>query len=525
MKRNYIYCIGIIAFLLGSCYRDKGNYDYREVNELVSINFTPEPLENSESSASYKYRQPALDTLQVTYTPVVVQSQIIDESNLEFQWIMSRTENKQVYLDTIYSKELTLKYPPKKKTTYSPLFRVIDHQTGVEYYKRLRMSTEVPFTNSWFVLHGAQGDRKLGVVEGINKEDETPSIVYDVYEDMWGVRRFQNAKGLVYFASDGSFVSGLVENMVVLERDSLTYFHPFDLVVRKTFELMMPVVSPRPRLAYGVGNGYEAALLVDENGHLYWTRGLGWFFSIKTNDATKDYCVEDVFLTWSGYAIIWDKKQKQFMYYSMNANPWSRVDADVHPENTGRAELTLFDEGVFADGEWDNQQVLYMGQGNSDISDEGGVIIAADNKQNYFVYQIGFDGRGSSFIEMTKTPIKMNIDGDTQFATSIAFMNQIFYTKNGAVYLYNVVSGEEIYLYNAGGTIAKLQFRIARSYDKNYGTLDANRRLAVVVNNANGEGELHELFLSTGGDVEKVLVHTGFGEIQDLKFSAPGAVR
>jgi len=389
------------------------------------------------------------------------------------------------------------------------------------------MNTVVPFINSWFVLHGAQGERKLGVVEGINSEGDELSVVYDAYEDIWGVRRFQNATKLLYLSSDGSDYSNLiVEHVFVIQPDSCTYMHPFDLVVNKRFELMMPSVSPRPRLAYAAGDGHAAGFLVDEKGHLFWTRGAGWFFSVKTDENAKDYQVKDIFLSESGYATIWDKVRRRFMYYDITENRFYRGNADIHPEDESSVSLTLFDEGIFADDEWNNQDVVYMGQGNSDISEEGTIIVAVDDQQNYMIYQIGFRGLGTSFIEVSKTPaVNMNLDATSQLATSVAFKDQIFYTRNSAVYLYNVASGEEIYLYDAGGTIAKLQFRIAARYDFGYGTIDANKRLAVVVNNPDGTGELHELFLTSGGDVDKTLIHTGFGEIQDIVFANPGLVR
>ena len=339
---------------------------------------------------------------------------------------------------------------------------------------------------------------------------------------------FVAATKLFYLSLDGSdYTNMITEHVFVIQPDSCAYMHPFDLVVSKRLELMMPPnVSPRPRLAYASGNGGTAGFVVDGNGHLYWTRGQGWLFLVKTDDNTKDYRVKNVFLSGSGYATIWDREHRQFMYYNMNENAMIRKDSDIHPEDESSVVLTLFDEGIFAEDEWSNQEVVYMGQGNSDISEEGTIIVGVDGQKNYMIYQLGFRGQGASFIEINKTPaMNMNLDASSQLATSIAFKDQIFYTRNSAVYLYNMASGEEIYLYDAGGPITKLQFRIAARYDSGYGTIDANKRLAVVVNNPDGTGELHELFLTSGGDVDKTLIHTGFGEIQDIVFTNPGLVR
>jgi len=513
----------VIAFVLEGCYEDKGNYDYAVVNNLDSISFLPQPTESSETF-TYKYRQPSLDTLVVTYSPVVHQSLLENDENMEYQWILSKKVDGDVVFDTVFGKELTLKFPPKEKTSYSPLFRAIDHLTGIEYYRQVYMSTIIPFTNSWFVLHGNNRDRKLGVVEGVNKEDESVSIVYDVYEEIWNKRRFQNANALLYFSKDGR--SPAVEHLFVIEQDSLSYMHPFDMYVFKRFELLMPKeVASRPRLRYGVSNAKDAGMLMDEKGKLYWTRGWGWLFKVKTDGFTDDYVADKIFFTDDGYVTIWDKVNRQFMYYDMLSNSLIRNDSETHPGDNGRAVLTLFDEGTFLEDEWQNQDVLYMVQGNSSISESGVCVIAREDNGKYNIYQIGYDG-WDEFIEKTKTPApKMHLDDNSQVATSIAFKDQIFYTRGDKLYLYIIASGEEIYLYKANGLITKLKFRSDRRFDKGYGTIDANNRLALVVKKADGKGEIHELFLSVGGDVDKVSTYAGFDEIQDLEFSIPGMVR
>ncbi len=514
----------MITFILSGCYEDKGNYDYCEVNNLDSIYFLPKPTEESEIF-SYKYRQPSLDTLVVTYSPVVCQSMEEHDENIEYQWIFSREIEDEVVYDTVFAKELTLKFPPKEKTSYSPLFRAIDHTTGIEYYRNLEMSTIIPFVNSWFVLHGNFGDRKLGVVEGINKEDENINIIGDVYKEIWNRRRFLNANALLYIPHDGR--APAVEHLFVIERDSLSYMHPFDMVVFKKFELLMPKEAlPRPRLVYGVSNEEDAGMLMDEDGQLYWTRGCGWLFKVKTDNFTQNYVADKMFMTKSGYVTIWDKVNRQFMYYYILQNRLIRSDSEIHPDDKGRAKLTLFDEGVFKEDEWKKQDVLFMVQGNSSISEKGILVIARDDNGNYNIYQIGYDGWGDIFIETTKTSApKMHLDEDSQVATSIAFKDQIFYTRGNKLYLYNIASGEEIYLYKVNGLITKLKFRCDRWYDEGYGTIDANNRLALVVKGSDGRGGIHELFLSIGGDVDKVSVYSDFDEIQDIIFSKSGMLR
>ena len=283
---------------------------------------------------------------------------------------------------------------------------------------------------------------------------------------------------------------------------------------------------PRPRLSYGISDGKDAGMIVDNNGQLYWTRGWGWLFKVKTDKLIDNYVVNKIFMTSSGYVTVWDQENRTFMYYYILQNSLIRKDSETHPSDKGRALLTLFDEGIFKENEWKNQSVRYMVQGNSSISEKGVLVIAQEDNGNYNIYQIGYEGRGDIFIEQTKTPApKMRLDDNSQVATSIAFKDQIFYTRGDKLYLYNIASGEEVYLYKANGLITKLKFRSDRRFDKGYGTIDANNRLALVVKKADGGGEIHELFLSIGGDIDKALIYSGFGEIQDLEFSIPGMLR
>ena len=45
--RNRIYILGVVAFLLGGCYEDKGNYDYKKVNDTQLISFCINSLDNA----------------------------------------------------------------------------------------------------------------------------------------------------------------------------------------------------------------------------------------------------------------------------------------------------------------------------------------------------------------------------------------------------------------------------------------------------------------------------------------------
>lgn len=529
-NRVYYILLSLTALVFGGCFDDKGNYDYKDVNDVVELTFTPEPTV-TEYSYEYTYKQPSLDTLVVTYTPNVKQSLVEGEDNLEFQWIM---ENGTKF-DTIFSKELVLKYPPKQKSSYDPLFRMIDHSTGVEYYQQFKMMTEVPFLASWFVLHGEMGDRRLGVVEGINNEGDEPSVTLDAYENIWGQRRFQKAIGLIYATSDDLDMTNYEnEHMTVIQEDSLAWMYPFSLVVSRNFYTMMPSTAVGSRFAYGVDDEIEGGtVLVTTNGKCFWGRKKGFYFTTQTTTETANYVVDQLYINAQHEVIVWDKVNSCFCYFSMPQLPYNL--SDTHPgDNAYTATLTLLTKedgsALFEDGEWDNQEVLYLGQGNNEVSEEG-VMILGRSGTNYTVYQMGkTKGDKGETLTVVKYPLAADLalDQDSQVATSVAYTDQFFFTRGGsALYLYNVVNGEEKLLYDAGGRITKLKFRTARQNTNAgfFGVVDPNNRLALVVDKGDGTGELHEVYLSVAADVEETHVYEGFGTIQDIAFANVGVLK
>ena len=85
-------------------------------------------------------------------------------------------------------------------------------------------------------------------------------------------------------------------------------------------------------------------------------------------------------------------------------------------------------------------------------------------------YQLCFLYRGSDkekSMRADESPIKvkrvnlgeLGFDQNTCFATSSAYAEQFFYTKESKVFLFNTVSKESIELYDAGDVITKLKFR------------------------------------------------------------------
>lgn len=486
--------------ILAGCYDDKGNYDYRDINEMtvtvLAKNQNGREMLIGEDGYC-RYKQPSsTDTLRVTYTPEVKQSERNDESNLEYSWRVGYTKDNKYVVDTVSTKELTLTFPPQRTTAYSVVFSVTDLSTNLSFYQSLQITTVKPYINSWLVLNGSKGNRRISAVE------DPDSLAYiftaDAYMDLGYERRFQEAIDLVY---SPSFFGNLEsEALQIVEPDSIFLMSPFDMQVQKTTGQLLPsvILENSRKLLYGVdGNTQNAGtIIVDDARRIYYAnRGQNKYSEFISKDV-PNFRVDKIGQpNESSYVCFWDNELKQFMY------------ADYSKGN-----VETFDD----DTEWKNREVIWMGADNKQDKEAMGMALVKDLKtEEYWLYHFHVAGGYS----ITKQNIgKLPVDENSQFAVApMEFEGQFFYTVGSVLYRFFVDGRESFELYDAGAPITQLQFRTSQ-----YHGLAVNywmyRCLGIVVDKGT-EGELHEVKLDGSGDVESSAVFTGFGPIQDICFT------
>lgn len=501
MKRlSVIYMLTVFLLSGGitGCYSDKGNYDYKDINS-VDFKILPEAKDNY-----YRYKMRTTEGFEQTYTPELTQSMAQNEENLEFLWIKSYVSNNQQFNDTVRTKTLTLYFPAGELMEYRVRFQVTDITTNVSLYESLVMTTVFPYLNSWFVLNGEENNRRISSIE--NPDSTDYAFTADVYAEMGNAPDFENAVDMLY-------VSGMRNNLLapewlyVVEPDDINALYPFSMQVEKEYNQLLPniVIETKPKFRYGLegGIGNTNTILVDENYDFYWTnRNYEGKFQkpqfakeVKTCRAYKVAKSVEV-----PYICIWDEEQKKFLYFEM----------------TDKGEVTFVQEEY---NDWTDKEVLWLGNDNVDpitVKTRLAMALVHDQKDDtYWTYHFDTDG-----FKFTRDSIgKLNVDKDSQFATTYAFEDQFFYTVGSKVYLFNVASFESIELYDAGAPITLLKFRTdAKSTLGEKDPYKSMRCLGMAVDKGT-EGELHELILSTAGDVEETHVFTGFGPIKDLCFT------
>ena len=491
----------LAALLIGGltgCYEDKGNYKYRDINE-VTYKILPE-----SEDGYYRFKQPPVDTMYVDYTVDLSQSQATNEENLEFLWLVSYSKDKKTVTDTITTRDLRLTFPPKKSSAFDIVFSLTDKQTNVSSYKELHIKTVYPYINSWLVLNGDKEDSRISAVE--DPDSLNYFFTEDAYTALGYKKRFKDITELVYapvITGNGN----APEWLYIASPDSVWALFPFEMKVEKKQNDILPevITENNTKVAYGLDGSPSsggAVILVDENKRFYYSTfnsGRGKFQVPEiAQELNETYQVDLIAKSQkSSYLCFWDDERDKFLYFNLG----------------GGGEITLFPEEY---NDWTGKEVIWMGTDNKDKEHKDGMAMAIvkDTKdQSYWTYRLSTEQTitGDSIGELP-------INKDSQFATTSAFPDQFFYTVDSKVYLFNVASLETYELYDAGSPITKMQFRITEDHQLTEEWNYMQRCLALAVDKGD-KGELHELTLTTAGDIETSRIFEGFGPIKDMCFT------
>ena len=185
--------------LLSACYEDLGNYDYTldSMNEIKSVTFTPSVVRSA--SGDIIEVQQALDESDRhrRVDAVVEQTLAQDLEELDFYWFRTFVdENGNAVQDTVCTKGyLEFDLPVGKAMTYNIFLQIYDRTTDLSHYSGFAIKTRPVFKNSLFVMHGSEGNRKIGNIEVIGNETKIYTDVKTVTKDN---NHYENATGFAY---------------------------------------------------------------------------------------------------------------------------------------------------------------------------------------------------------------------------------------------------------------------------------------------------------------------------------------
>ena len=540
MKRLIYFILGL---LVASCYDDKGNYTYQEVNTLdVSLNKV------------YSVRLDKDTT--VTIIPQLSQSLQENEDNLEYTWLHSTT-NHNFYghgkFDTV-GLEQNLNFhidPEAKNLAYAHYFRlnVYDRITDIEYPVNTTIELIKPYVGSWMILHRKNGQTELGSIEYIGGDIV---VQEDAYYKETGKRFTGKPQALMsYTTSCKYYGTGSGWNMFTVITDDPAeagvycqwkHFEKKDSLIRMVAPLAQSSFDFQ-HVTLADGDGAASALLLS-GGMLYQSPRAGKIYKPAADlEGEVNITLASKI---SNNALLYDEAGHRFAFYyntsdGLGVKKYDPLYFSESEENTDLIKAIPIRDGnvsaVNPNKLPEDQKVLYLGTGYQYASAWTSVYAyaLAKNDTRCFVYE--FNPRGfnysdnASFNGYYTINIPQGLDESAVFASTPPYSGLLFYASGNTVYRldFKQAGGKATAIYtHAGGKAVKMKFAkryLSSSNAFDTYEFDVQYSLGIGFDMGNGKGDFVILNLSptgsVGGDSEHYpakQVYTDFGEITDFVF-------
>ena len=482
---------------LGSCYDDKGNYDYKELTSLqidttgIASEQTAYQFENFKVPVSVKYAG--------------------DASNLSYEWKIYPQEPKKDDDVAKYDSAVVLYTKPVFDTViyelpgkYYLALTVTDHSQDIKEYFTMKLNVETQLSRGLCVMDENNGIYDLHLIKTAKLLPEITAADEHVYYHVYsGVNDLEVTNGkFLGFVSASSFTSNYSLYFYTETGGIQLDLNTFDMVSNdyaSWFSFPMSI-TPAPEALTVTSRPMEVII---NKGLVHVWDHMSMSETTYGDRLSGDYEAAPYLLKMTGTkfaTVIFDTKNKRFAPIDVFGSNVGQF------ESTAGAEFDLNDVGA-------NKELLFMENGFNAYTY---AVFHDTGTGEYSLYVADFEGD-------TPTPIKKYaMDGCTGLNedSRFAFSNQgnvCFYSSGSDLCQYKYAStntGAAVHTFT-GETISGIKmFRSA-------GHARDGRLLIVYTLTGSGEGKVYLLEFNdlTGAIVSGLdKPYTGFGRIIDTVF-------
>ena len=550
--------------LLSACYQDLGNYDYtlESMNEITSVTFSPSVANNV-----IEVQQALSENDTRRCIEVQVEQTLSDNlEKLEFYWFRTYVnENGEAVQDTVRTKGyLEFHLPVAQEMSYNIFLQIYDMTTDLSHYSKFTIKTRPMFKNSLFVMHGSEGNRKIGNIEVIGNDTKIYADVKSVTEDE---NHYENATGFGYttyfshipldnantyytsvltiFGSNGETKAYDPHRKMKEKFDSRKIFKPES----ENFSYsrsMLTGCHATPSL-YKIVLSEDGEVYVGNVVHALYKPGEGCSNELHQTD----YKITAATITDTRF-LFWDAKYNRFLYASKNDEGFAKDEYNSTKPNF-KSINPLLDANVSFQGLQRSPEGMtaVMGYINYLDNDAYGLqnpyfIFKDEATGEYYRYELlkqnvgskvkrtrGVDGE-----EDNETPAAYTIVSEKKLSkltptdmSTITYnswftTNYLFFAEDNTVYRYNVSNGDRYAVYTApeGYNVTKIKFR---TEDSSPYCDDLGRYMNIIMYNGTN-GAIAEIKFTTAADVDNEFAplfyekddngNNLWGEIKDVIF-------
>ena len=553
--------------LLSACYQDLGNYDYTldTMNEITSVSFTPS-VTKSASGDVIEVQQALDESDRRRRVDVVVEQTLADNlEDLEFYWFRTYVnENGKLAQDTIRTKGyLEFDLPIGKAMSYNIFLQIYDKTTDLSHYSGFTIKTRPLFKNSLFVLHGNEGDRKLGNIEVIGNDTKIYTDVKSVTKDN---NHYGNATGFGYttyinIPDDLTQIGETSALTLFCDNGETRVYDPHGMMVKFTAQQIFKPESEnfsfRKIVQTGDPSNYtHYKVVLTDNGEVYvgnYVHALykpGYACENSTDLPHQgDYEITAATITHNRF-LMWDAKNNRFLYASKDDGGFARDESNSikasYVSNNPVLDAHVRFQGLQRSPEGMTAVLGYINYRDSYDLQNPCFIFKDEATGEYYRYEllkqdIG-DGskapaaRGANAAEedvLSASTIigEKKLTGLTPTDMSTITYNSwftttnLFFAEGNTVYRYNVSNGDKFAVYEApaGYDVTMIKFR---TEDSSAFSSDLGLYLNIVMSNGTN-GAIAEIKFTTAADIDNDFTPLFYdrdnegnlwGEIKDVQF-------
>lgn len=572
IKRIYsnsrVFLLFLSALMLAGCYKDKGNYDYTldSMNEIMSVTFTPSVVQSAEGNIIEV--QQALEETDRTRRIEAIVEQTLEKNldNLDFYWCRSYVnEHGKGVKDTILSKGfLEFDLPVGRAMSYDIFLQIHDRTTDLSHYSSFKINTRPVFKNSLFVMHGEEGNRKIGNIEVIGNETK-------IYTDVKAVTRdenhYENATGFGYTTfidiPDNLANIGVTSSLIVYGSGGETKaYNPHGMNVKYTAQQIFKPENVEFSYSRSVQTGdpsnytlckvvltEDGSVYVGNHVHALYKPGLACEGSTDLPHQT-DYEITAATITHNRF-LMWDAKNGRFLYSSKEDSGFATNEGgSISSSSVSRNPLLDANVKFTALQKSPADMTAVMGYMNyrDNYSQQNAYFIFKDDASgDYYRYELLMQDIGDG--SKAKKRLAAGEDGEEEKLSAYTIVSEkklvgltptdmstitynswftttnLFFAEGNTVYRYNVSNGDRFVVYEApqGYDVTKIKFRTEES---SAFSADLGLYLNIVLFNG-VNGAVAEVKLNTAADLDEDYAPLFYdkdnegnlwGEIKDIQF-------
>lgn len=449
----------ILVFLLSvgcfsACYKDKGNYDYQDINEITIENITPQY--SGMTGVDVLHIEPSINMTQV----------IDDPSRFNYYWIVMKSTTA---IDTIGTESI-LNYPISlPPDNYVLHFRVVDKTTGVVWKTKANLTIGTPLSRGLMLMgEDINGNAEVNMLSMVTDTVLIPGIL-----SQSGLPPLTSPIAMVHTGGSASYMKIWAltgSGSYYLDRLTMkaTSANRFGRLVYTTDAIekdnLVPIqIAPQIRdMAGNVGSTAVRAMLCSDGSIFaaYLALNGGDFYANPINrdkDNISKLLKAAPYLMYpigSMSSMLWyDTENERFMNYSsfiLNTSSVTLQDApgDIFPWNQAASGRKL----VYAE----NTRNTDGGSTNGNS-----FAIMKDNDNNFFIYK--FYANGAAPAKRSFYAVKA-VATDFDKADFYAFSSKrtvVFYSVGNKLYAYDYnLNNEKVYQFPEIGSdpITMLKF-------------------------------------------------------------------